>query len=201
MAELAFWLLIAYGVLAVVVRVAIQLIRTGRTGLLGLRSGIGPLGWLAGILFNGGIALGVVSVLDVHRGSLDTIDSVDVGALHLIGITLAAAGGLAVFLAQLGMGKSWRVGVKEGERTDLVTEGWFSLVRNPIYSAMTLSFLGFALMVPTWLGFAAVIVIALGLELQVRAVEEPYLLRTHGEAYRGYASQVGRFLPRFGRFG
>jgi len=33
----------------------------------------------------------------------------------------------------------------------------------------------------------------------VRAVEEPYLLDTHGDAYRGYATRVGRFLPGVGR--
>ena len=133
----------------------------------------------------------------VQRGSLDTIDSVDVGALHVIGIGLAAAGGLTLFLAQLGMGESWRVGVNEEERTDLVTAGWFSLVRNPIYSAMILGLLGFALMVPTWLGFVAVVVTGLGLELQVRAVEEPYLIRTHGDEFRAYAP--GRPLRARGR--
>jgi protein-S-isoprenylcysteine O-methyltransferase Ste14 len=56
-------------------------------------------------------------------------------------------------------------------------------------------------MVPAWLGFAAVVVTWLGLELQVRAVEEPYLLRTHGDEYRVYAARVGRFLPGVGRFG
>jgi protein-S-isoprenylcysteine O-methyltransferase Ste14 len=37
------------------------------------------------------------------------------------------------------------------------------------------------------------------LEIQVRGVEEPYLLRTHGEAYRRYAAATGRFLPGIGR--
>jgi protein-S-isoprenylcysteine O-methyltransferase Ste14 len=37
------------------------------------------------------------------------------------------------------------------------------------------------------------------LELQTRAVEEPYLLRTHGEAYAAYAARVGRFVPGLGR--
>ncbi len=54
MAELAIWMLVVFGVLAVVVRVAIQVIRTGRTGLIGVRRGVGPLGWLAAVLFNGG---------------------------------------------------------------------------------------------------------------------------------------------------
>jgi protein-S-isoprenylcysteine O-methyltransferase Ste14 len=44
-----------------------------------------------------------------------------------------------------------------------------------------------------------VLVIA-SLEIQVRRVEEPYLLATHGEAYRRYASRTGRFVPGLGRW-
>jgi protein-S-isoprenylcysteine O-methyltransferase Ste14 len=99
------------------------------------------------------------------------------------------------------MGASWRIGVRDDQGTDLVTAGWFSLCRNPIYSSMVVGWTGFALMVPTWPGLAAVVVIALGLELQVRAVEEPYLVRTHGNEYRRYASRVGRFVPGIGRMG
>jgi protein-S-isoprenylcysteine O-methyltransferase Ste14 len=199
MATLAIWMLIAFGVLTLFVRVAIQLRRTGSTGLIGLRRA-GPAGLVSGVLFVGGMAIGVLSIDGVRKGSLDPIDSLDVTGLHAIGIALAALAGVAVFLAQLGMGESWRIGVSEDERTDLITGGWFSVVRNPIYSAMILGWLGFALMVPTWLGFAAVAVVAVGLELQVRAVEEPYLARAHGDEYRAYASRVGRFLPGVGRF-
>jgi protein-S-isoprenylcysteine O-methyltransferase Ste14 len=198
-ATLAIWMLIAFGVLAFFVRVAIQLRRTGKTGLIGLRPGAGPVEWLAGILFTGGMAIAVASVVLVLRGTLDPVDALDVGALHVVGIVLAGTGGLAVFAAQLGMGESWRIGVSDEERTDLITGGWFSLVRNPIYTAMIVGWTGLAMMVPTWLGIAAVPVIALGLELQVQAVEEPYLLRTHGDEYRSYASRVGRFVPGIGK--
>ena len=75
-----------------------------------------------------------------------------------------------MFAAQLGMGESWRIGVSDEERTDLVTGGWFSLCRNPIYTSMIAGWTGFALLVPTWLGIAAVPVIATGLEIQVRFV-------------------------------
>ena len=112
-----------------------------------------------------------------------------------VGIVLAALGGLSVFGAQLGMGASWRIGVSDDQGTDLVTGGWFSFCRNPIYAAMIVGWTGFALMVPTWLAFASVVVIALGLELQVRVVVEPYLRRTHGDEYGRYARRVGRFVP------
>lgn len=36
------------------------------------------------------------------------------------------------------------------------------------------------------------------IEVQVRAVEEPYLVRTHGTTYVRYAERVGRFLPQLG---
>jgi protein-S-isoprenylcysteine O-methyltransferase Ste14 len=201
MATLAIWMLIAFGLLTFGVRVAIQLRRTGSTGLIGLRAGAGPVDYLSGVLFVCGMAMGAGSVVLVLGDSLETIDALDTDGVHAIGIILAAAGGLAVFGAQLGMGESWRIGVSEEERTELVTGGWFSLCRNPIYSAMIVGWMGFALMVPTWLGLAAIAVVAAGLELQVRAVEEPYLLRTHGDAYRVYASRVGRFVPGVGRLG
>jgi protein-S-isoprenylcysteine O-methyltransferase Ste14 len=40
----------------------------------------------------------------------------------------------------------------------------------------------------------------IGLQIQVRLVEEPYLLRVHGDAYRRYAERTGRFVPWLGRF-
>jgi protein-S-isoprenylcysteine O-methyltransferase Ste14 len=198
MATLAAWMLAGFVVLTLAVRVIIQLIRTGGTGLVGLRRGAGPLDWLSGILFIGGMAMGVVSLQLVLQDSLEPIDALDTGPIHVVGIVLAASGGLAVFGAQLGMGASWRIGVSDDQDTALVTTGWFSLVRNPIYTAMIVGWTGFALIVPTWLAFAAVVVIAAGLELQVRAVEEPYLIRTHGKEYRAYASRVGRFVPGVG---
>jgi protein-S-isoprenylcysteine O-methyltransferase Ste14 len=199
-AELAIWLLVAFAVLTFGVRVAIHLRRTGTTGLIGLREGAGLADWLSGILFIAGMAMGAASPVLVLRDELGTIDALDVGGVHAVGIALAAIGGLAVFGAQLGMGESWRIGVSEEERTDLITGGWFAFCRNPIYTSMIVGWTGLALIVPTWLGFAAVVVVAAGLELQVRFVEEPYLVRTHGEEYRAYARRVGRFLPGIGRF-
>ena len=40
---------------------------------------------------------------------------------------------------------------------------------------------------------------AAGIELHVRAVEEPYLARAHGPSYRAYAARTARFVPGCGR--
>jgi hypothetical protein len=40
---------------------------------------------------------------------------------------------------------------------------------------------------------------AVGLEQQVRLLEEPYLLQLHGHDYLSWSAGVGRFVPFVGR--
>jgi protein-S-isoprenylcysteine O-methyltransferase Ste14 len=61
------------------------------------------------------------------------------------------------------------------------------------------AFVGIALLAPNPLTIAGALGVIAALELQTRRVEEPYLLRTHGERYAAYAARVGRFLPGIGR--
>ena len=72
-------------------------------------------------------------------------------------------------------------------------------MRNPIFSGAALTATGLALVVPNVLSLAMLVLFVAGLEIQVRLVEEPYLLRVHGDAYRRYAARTGRFLPGVGR--
>jgi protein-S-isoprenylcysteine O-methyltransferase Ste14 len=99
------------------------------------------------------------------------------------------------------MGDSWRVRVDPSESTSLVNHGCFASIWNPIYSGMLLFALGLFCLVPTLVSGAAGLVLVLGVQLQVRGVEEPYLTRRHGERYRDYARAAGRFVPGIGRLG
>jgi protein-S-isoprenylcysteine O-methyltransferase Ste14 len=130
---------------------------------------------------------------------LKPIEAFDRPDGHTLGFALCLLGLTATFGAQVAMGDSWRIGVDPKESTELVTGGPFRIVRNPIYSAMIPTCLGFVLLVPNALAVAAWIALVVGLELHVRGVEEPYLLRVHGRAYSEYAARVGRFLPGMGR--
>lgn len=172
-----------------------------RTGDTGLRLDAGPPGtlrWWAKLLFLASLVLGFAGPAAALAG-LPALPGLDERWLHVAGLVVTVAGIAATLAAQLAMGTSWRVGVDPAERTDLVTGGAFALVRNPIFTAMAATTLGLTLMVPNAVALAAWLVLVLALQLQVRAVEEPYLVATHGEAYRRYAARVGRFLPGVGR--
>jgi protein-S-isoprenylcysteine O-methyltransferase Ste14 len=175
-------------------RVALQLRRTGSTGLHGLPPGAGPWEWIAGGMFIAGLLMGGAAPILALLGILEPIPALDGPAGHVVGVVLAVGGIALTFAAQLAMGDSWRVGVDPDERTELVTGGPFRLVRNPIYSAMLPTVLGLVLMVPSALALAAIVTLFIGLELQVRRVEEPYLLKAHGDVYAAYAFRVGRFV-------
>ncbi|MEN8181929.1 MAG: isoprenylcysteine carboxylmethyltransferase family protein [Myxococcota bacterium] len=118
-------------------------------------------------------------------------------AIVWLGLGLSVCGVILVAAAQRQMGASFRIGIDDAE-TALVQSGLFGFVRNPIFSGLLVLLAGMFLAVPSsWtlgLWVAAAIVVA----RQVR-LEERHLLSLHGDAYRGYASRVGRFLPGIGR--
>jgi protein-S-isoprenylcysteine O-methyltransferase Ste14 len=178
--------------------VAVQLRRTGSTGISSLR-GAPAAELLGGSMFAAALLLAVANPLLELAGVLEPADGLDRGWAQAAGFVFCGAGIAGTFAAQLAMGSSWRIGVDPGERTELVTGGLFALCRNPIYTFMVLAWAGFALLVPTWLAPVAGVLLIAGLEVQVRLVEEPYLVRTHGAPYLAWASRVGRFLPGLGR--
>ena len=193
--------LIAYGLylaLAFGVRALIQIRRTGSSGFKGVSGSIGSPEWLAGVLFVVALLIGAAAPVLALTDVVEPIAALDKTAFHAIGIALFSAGLAATLVAQVSMGKSWRIGVDKSERTDLVTDGPFALVRNPIYAAMLPTSLGLALMVPSWVALTGLAALFFALELQVRVVEEPYLRQVHGDRYGDYAATVGRFLPGVG---
>ena len=172
-----------------------------RTGDTGLRLDAGPPGtlrWWAKLLFVAALLLVLAGPLSAMLGT-SLLPGLDHPGVRISGVVLTLTGIAATVAAQLTMGASWRIGVDPAERTDLVTRGVFGLVRNPIFTAMSVTALGLALMVPTVVSGVAWLALIAAVQLQVRVVEEPYLLRTHAKPYEAYASVVGRFLPGIGR--
>lgn len=172
---------------------------TGDTGFRGFSRHAGGVERSAGVLFAlAAIALAVGPISMIQHRSLPLLDAED-PSLIALGVVLALVGFGLTLRAQGQMGASWRVGVDPEEATELVAHGLFARVRNPIFTALLVGALGIVCLAPNAVSVAAWLALLVATELQVRCVEEPHLLKTHGEAYRAYARRTGRFVPSLGR--
>lgn len=191
---LALVLLVVFYAVAFGLRTWQHLRSTGSTGFRGISGRPGSVEWLGGVLFAAGIVLSLTAALGQAAGWVTPLWEPE-AATVVLGIVVTLTGIAATYIAQVSMGDSWRIGVEEGERTRLVAEGPFAVVRNPIFSCMLLTSAGLIVLMPNWMSVVSVAALLAAVELQVRFVEEPYLLRTHGQQYRDYCSRVGRFVP------
>lgn len=198
MAVVALVLLIAWLVIVAGVRGYLRLRQTGDTGLA-FRDAAGSPQWWSRVISSVGVVFAFAAPIGELAG-LPAASWLDVTVVDAIGVVLAVAGMGATVAAQWAMGASWRGDVDPDARTSLVTNGPFRVVRNPILTATAVTAAGIALIVPNILALVMLVAFVLGLQVQVRLVEEPYLLRVHGDAYRRYAQRTGRFVPWLGRF-
>ena len=188
------WLGVAFGLRSIT-----QRRRTGDAGWRSLGGRPGSIQWWTPVIVGiGAVAAGLAAPIADLIG-LSPIGALDRPWLRTIGLALAALATAASIAAQHAMGTAWRIGVDETEHTTLVTNGAFRVVRNPFFSAVIGFATGLALAVPNIIALAGLATVIIGVQLQVRSVEEPHLLRVHEDNYRCYTSHVGRFLPYLGR--
>lgn len=198
MAAVALVLWLVYLAMTLGVSVARQLRRTGKTGLVGRRTRRGSPSWAAELGHELSLALGFTAPILALAGVVSPVDALDERSFHVAGVVFYCAGLAGVVAGQAAMGESWRIGTDPQERTGLVTHGPFAVVRHPIYVALIVLLLGLALLVPSIVALASVVLFWLSAVGEVRMIEEPHLARMHGQAWSDYAAATGRFLPRIG---
>lgn len=197
MAVLALSLWAVYFGLALGLRVFVHARRTGESGLVAMRGRPGALAWAADSLELTAFGVGVAA--PILAETFEVVSMLDRPAFQIAGVVVFALGLATVMAGQHAMHDSWRIGVDAGARTELVTHGPFALARNPIFTGVVGAQVGIALVLPNALAFAALALLVVSVQIQVRGVEEPYLLRAHGDDYADYARDVGRFVPGIGR--
>jgi protein-S-isoprenylcysteine O-methyltransferase Ste14 len=116
-------------------------------------------------------------------------------SVRVVGALVAIGALLATIECWKRMGKSWRMAVTPGEKTELVTTGLYRSIRHPIYALSILLVAATAVVLPTWPMIAIALTNATLVNLKARN-EERHLLATHGDAYAAYLAGTGRFLPR-----
>ena len=116
-------------------------------------------------------------------------------ALTVFTILLATASVWFCAAALRTLGRQWSLAARVVEGHKLVTEGPYSIVRNPIYTGMFGMLLATGLAVSHWIGLAlAVVMFAIGTFIRVHS-EERLLREMFGIEFDEYARRVRAVIP------
>ena len=116
-------------------------------------------------------------------------------ALSMITITLAAGSVWFCAASLRALGQQWSLAARVVEGHKLVTQGPYSIVRNPIYTGMFGMLLATGLAVSHWIGLVlAIVVFAIGTIIRVRS-EERLLREMFGSEFDEYARKVPAVIP------
>ena len=111
------------------------------------------------------------------------------------GFIIGMLGDLIFLLSVLCMKDSWRAGIPDKDKTELVTTGIYRYSRNPAFLGFDLQYVGVLLMYGNLLtlGFSVFAMVMLHLQI---LQEERFLTNVFGASYREYRSHVCRYLGR-----
>ena len=115
--------------------------------------------------------------------------------LRITGVIFGTVGVVLFGMAVHTMKDSWRAGIPESDKTDLVTTGVFSISRNPAFLAFDLIYLGILFMFFNWALFICTILSMTMLHLQIKQ-EEKFLIGTFSSEYQKYKQQTRRYIGR-----
>ena len=113
--------------------------------------------------------------------------------IQFIGLGLLVLSFFWIIIAQNQMRKSWRVGIDEQTKTDLITNGVFSFSRNPIYLGMIASLIGLFLTTPNVFTLVLLTLSCILIGVQIK-YEENYLTKMHGQSFLDYKKNVRRMI-------
>ena len=190
---MTFFLLLVFTLTAVFGRMILQYRMTGDCGIRVTGKDSPPVQIAASLLLLVSGLIIVFCTLGLTMGYLKR--SFQPSLIQMtMGYILYSLGLITVLVSQYQMGTAWRIGVNADEKTELVTQGLFKHVRNPIYTGLFIGSMGLWLVSPS-------ILLMLGLyvavELFVRKVEEPYLLQQFGDEYKKWYHSTPRYFPNF----
>lgn len=113
--------------------------------------------------------------------------------LKITGTCLIGIGLIIFILALISFGKSWRVGIDNKNPGKLITNGIFSISRNPIFLFIDLFFIGIWFIYSNSFFLLASILVIIGIHYQILQ-EEKFLLKNYGNEYKSYFKKVRRYF-------
>lgn len=138
------------------------------------------------------VAVNFIWIVPNYR-YLFPISYLEIGLVQTVGFVISMLGQVLGFIAQLQMKNSWRLGVDKDGATELVTTGFFSISRNPIYLCLALSFFGFFLLAPNVVSIVFCFIMLYGVNEKI-SDEEEFLIEKFGTDFVKYRNEVRRWI-------
>lgn len=111
------------------------------------------------------------------------------------GFCVGAIGDIIFLISVLCMKDSWRAGIPDRDKTELVADGIYSYSRNPAFLGFDFQYIGVLLMYCNLLTLMFTIFAISMLHMQILQ-EERYLSSVFGKEYQEYRHKVFRYLGR-----
>lgn len=111
------------------------------------------------------------------------------------GFLIGMLGDIIFLISVVCMKDSWRAGIPDKDKTELVTNGIYKFSRNPAFLGFDFKYAGVLLMYFNPLTAVFSLFAAVTLHLQILQ-EEKYLTSVFGSSYTAYKSRVFRYLGR-----
>lgn len=140
-----------------------------------------------------GIFVYVILFPFLSESSFLSIDFLDVEFLKFVGLIFMLLALIWTIVAQNQMKDSWRIGIDNDMKTELVTSGLFSVSRNPVFLGMVVSLVGLFFLTLNAISLLFLILGYVLIQVQIR-LEEEFLYRQHGEKYLDYLIKVRRLI-------
>lgn len=125
---------------------------------------------------------------------LNPINFLDMIKFDVAGFLIGVSGLLLCLVAQITIGKSWRVGIDYSAKPGLIKSGIYSIIRNPTYTGLFILCTGVFIINPTVLMSYWILAFFIMMEFQVRC-EEEYLENIYGPEYSQYITKTKRYIP------
>ena len=115
--------------------------------------------------------------------------------IRVLGIFIGFTGVIIFGIAVYTMKDSWRAGIPDNHKTNMITGGIYSISRNPAFVGFYLTYIGILLTFFNWILLFFTIFSIILLHLQILK-EEEYLPMVFGNDYIEYKKRVGRYIGR-----
>ena len=189
-----------YKIIAILIMIAfygvycIKLISQRKQGIQTNLLGKGKEGFVKAIEISLKIVTFIVPIVELISIYMNTY--IEIIWIRVLGCILGILGVGVFVISILTMRDSWRAGVPNDEKTELVTTGIYAYSRNPAFLGFDLIYLSILFMFFNRGLLVITVLTVVMFHLQIVKVEEDFLIKTFGEEYLEYRKKVCRYIGR-----